>query len=192
MLEVIGVTLLVVSSFAGLVAVLRWHSRRTQRLWSEAASRLGGELRVEPDWPGVTCSIWVEIDGQSVELRAGRKHEVFVTAPVQHPEGFVMTIHPKPPNWLASKSPVSTGDPVFDLIFVVESSDPELCRAWLDDALREAVSRAGEVWIEVRGGRVLARRTVFEFQQAAFDHLARATASIARKVASHGQRAAPA
>ncbi|GMV15037.1 MAG: hypothetical protein DYH12_23215 [Sorangiineae bacterium PRO1] len=183
LLEVFGVTALLVSSLAGFVAVLRWHDKRRQRIWSAAAARMGGELRVEPNWPGVSCAILVEIDGQRVEVRAGRKHEVFATAAVQHPEGFMMSIHPKPPSWLASKSPVMTGDPVFDLVFVVESSDPALCRVWLDDALRETVSRAGEVWVEVRGGRVLARRTVFDFQEDALDHLARATASIAGKVA---------
>lgn len=184
LLEALGVIVLVVSLLVGFVAVLRWHNRRTQRLWSAAASRLGGELRVEPDWPGVRCSISVDIDGQRVELRAGRKHETFATAPVKHPESFEMRIHPKPPSWLASKSPVMTGDSVFDLVFAVESSDPDLCRVWLDDALREAVSRAGEVWIEVRAGRVLARRTVFEFEEDALDRLARATASVAGKVAS--------
>lgn len=185
-LEVALVVALFGGGVAAIVAFSRWHASSLERTWRAAAERLSGELTFRAGWFDVTCSLAVTIDGQRVTVTPGRKQEVYARSAATHPPGFVLKVEPRPPNFLVDRArAVATGDPTFDVIFNVEATDANLAKSWLDEPLRERISRAGHVWLQLRDDHVVGNRTVFAFETEALDHLVRAVAALAAKSRGH-------
>jgi len=179
-LEVLLVLALFGAGMVGIVAFSRWHAARIERFWRATAERMGGTLRFEAGWFDVTCSLSVEVDGHEVTLTRGRKQGVFARAAAKQPAGFELKLYPRPPAWLSSgANAVATGDPVFDALFAVETTDVELAKRLLDPAVCDRISRAGAVWLHVRDGAVAGNRAIYEFESDALENLARAVAALA-------------
>jgi hypothetical protein len=179
-LEIALVLLLFGGGFAAIVAFSRWHASTIERFWRAAAGRLNGTLSFKANLVDVTCSLAVVLDGQDITLTRGRKYEVYARAAMNHPTGFELKLYPRPPSWLVDRAKAATtGDAGFDTIFAIETTHGELAQAWLEAPVRDAISRAGHVWLQVRDGSVVGNRSVHAFESDAIDCLARAVAALA-------------
>jgi hypothetical protein len=170
-----------VGGLAAIVALSRWHAAELERRWRAVAESLGGTLTFKAGFD-VTCSLAVSVNGHEITVTQGRKHQVYARGVLQHPPGFELRVYPRPPTWLVDQArSVTTGDPSFDTIFATEATDVDLAKTWLDPDVREAISRAGHVWLHVTDGRIVGNRAVFEFESDGIERLVRALGAVVGK-----------
>jgi hypothetical protein len=132
----------------------RESAERCQVVWAEAARRLEG--RLSPGEGAIfsvsSMAIVATIEGVEVCLdchtvKEGRKSTTYtrVSAQAEAPVEFTLRVFAETVlSGLGKKlgmQDVVVGDPRFDEVFVVKSSDEEMARAWLVPAVTKLVSR---------------------------------------------------
>jgi hypothetical protein len=123
--------------------------RRREAVWGEAARRLGGGfVPTGKESIGIVATlegVEVCIDCHTVSEGGSSRTYTRVSALAQAPAEFTLRIFEETPLSSLGKKlgaqDVVVGDPRFDEIFVVKSSDEEMARAWLVPGVTSWISR---------------------------------------------------
>lgn len=176
-----------------IVYLLRRWTEKVNRVWDDAAQRLGGTFDAKSGpWYNRTrridatvSGVPVVVDPYAVSTGQAVIYYTRMRAPVAAAAQLTLSIQRK--GLLAKMGSalglqdIPTGDAEFDESFVVKSNNEDLAQAWLTAEVREALMATNFYDFKLQKGELKAERTGIEEDPATLEAAARATGALAAR-----------